>query len=68
MKQLPLPPFAYQKNQRKNRVASQKKLTHFYEYLEQQQEDAVSVTLHKQSPLARQLSFSPGNYVAALEN
>ena len=42
--------------------------THFYEYLEQQQEDAVSVTLHKQSPLARQLSFSPGNYVADLEN
>ena len=42
--------------------------THLYESLEQQQEDAVSVTLHKQSPLAKQLSFSPGNYVAALKN
>ena len=41
--------------------------THFYEYLEQQQQDAVNVMIHRQFPFARQLAFSPGNYAAALE-
>ena len=41
---------------------------HFYEYIEQQQEGAIGVMIHRQHPFARQLTFSPSNYVAALEN
>lgn len=36
---------------------------HFYEYLDHNQKDGVNVTLHRASPLARQLEFFPGNYV-----